>query len=386
MQVEVGRALLPVYLNACLIISIMIDGVGRLLEKEVLLKEDILKLLTAEGEDRKLLFAKASETKAKQVGKKVYYRGLVEFSNLCGKNCYYCGIRRDNKNLKRYNLGDKEILDAVKFAYDNRYASVVLQSGEIESPGFTDRIEELLREIKKISNNELGITISLGEQTKDVYQRWFDAGAHRYLLRIESSSPELYKKIHPINSRHDFNRRIECLQSLKDIGYQTGTGVMIGLPFQTKNDIANDILFMRDFDIDMIGLGPYIEHRDTPLFQYRDKLMPPSERFSLTLKVIALLRIIMKDINIAAATAMQAIDPMGREKALMAGANVIMPNITPGKYRDSYKLYENKPCTDEEAEDCTNCLEARIHMAGDEIGYGEWGDSKHFTRRRDRKI
>ncbi len=360
----------------------MIDGVGRILEKEVLLKEDILKLLSAEGEERKLIFTKASETKAKQVGKKVYYRGLVEFSNVCGKNCYYCGIRRDNKNLKRYNLGNKEILDAVKFAYDNRYASIVLQSGEIESPGFTDRIEELLREIKKISNNELGITISLGEQTKDVYRRWFDAGAHRYLLRIETSNPELYKKIHPGDGRHDFNRRIECLQSLKDIGYQTGTGVMIGLPFQTMNDIADDILFMRDFDIDMIGLGPYIEHKDTPLFQYRDKIMPPSERFSLTLKVIALLRIIMKDINIAAATAMQAIDPMGREKALMAGANVIMPNITPGKYRDSYKLYENKPCTDEEAEDCTNCLEARIHMTGDEIGYGERGDSKHYARRR----
>ncbi len=360
----------------------MIDGAGRILEKEVLLKEDILKLLSAEGEERKVLFTKASETKAKQVGKKVYYRGLVEFSNVCGKNCYYCGIRRDNKNLKRYNLGNKEILDAVKFAYDNRYASIVLQSGEIESPGFTDRIEELLREIKKISNNELGITISLGEQTKDVYRRWFDAGAHRYLLRIETSNPELYKKIHPGDGRHDFNRRIECLQSLKDIGYQTGTGVMIGLPFQTMNDIADDILFMRDFDIDMIGLGPYIEHNDTPLFQYRDKIMPPSERFSLTLKVIALLRIIMKDINIAAATAMQAIDPMGREKALMAGANVIMPNITPGKYRDSYKLYENKPCTDEEAEDCTNCLEARIHMTGDEIGYGERGDSKHYARRR----
>lgn len=360
-------------------------GIDKLLEKESFSKNDILTLLSAEGEERKLLFNKASETKAKFVEKKVYYRGLVEFSNICGKNCHYCGIRRDNKNISRYNLGDKEILDAVRFAHENRYASVVLQSGELENPGFTDRIEKLLKEIKRISNNELGITISLGEQTKEVYRRWFDAGAHRYLLRIESSNPELYRKIHPGDTRHDFNRRIECLQSLKDIGYQTGTGIMVGLPFQTPHDIAGDILFMKDFDIDMIGLGPYIEHRDTPMFKYREQLIPPPERFHLTLKVIALLRIIMKDINIAAATAMQAIDPMGREKALMAGANVIMPNITPGKYRDSYKLYENKPCTDEKAEDCTNCLEARIHMAGDEIGYGEWGDSRHYARRRREK-
>ncbi len=356
--------------------------VSEILDKDVFSRDDILILLSSEGEDRKLLFDTAARIKAQYVGKKVYYRGLVEFSNICGKNCYYCGIRKDNKNLKRYNLGDKEILNAVKFAHENRYASVVLQSGEIESPGFTDRIEKLLREIKIISNNELGITISLGEQTKEVYQRWFDAGAHRYLLRIESSNPEVYNKIHPSDSRHDFTRRLECLQNLKDIGYQTGTGVMVGLPYQNRDDIAGDILFMRDFDIDMVGLGPYIEHKDTPLAREKEKLMSPAERFSLTLKVIALLRIIMKDINIAAATAMQAIDPLGREKALMAGANVIMPNITPGKYRDSYKLYENKPCTDEEAEDCTSCLEARIHMAGDEIGYGEWGDSKHYTRRR----
>lgn len=359
----------------------MSSDTEKILEQEQLTADDLVRLLALEGEELKVLFRKGAGAKEKYVGKKVYYRGLVEFSNICGKNCLYCGIRRDNKNLKRYNLGDLEILDAVKFAYDKRYASVVLQSGEIESPGFTDRIEKLLREIKRISNNELGITISLGEQKEDVYRRWFEAGAHRYLLRIESSNPELYKKIHPQDGRHDFNRRVECLRSLKEIGYQTGTGIMVGLPFQTPEDIANDILFMKEFDIDMVGLGPYIEHRDTPMFRNGSHLMPLEDRFRLALKVIALLRIIMKDINIAAATALQAIDPMGREKALMVGANVIMPNITPGKYRDSYKLYENKPCTDEEAEDCNSCLEARIHMAGDEIGYGEWGDSIHFKKR-----
>ena len=360
----------------------MKNDIGSILEKNEFSKEEILRLLSAEGEERRLLYTKAAAVKAEQVGKKVYYRGLIEFSNICGKNCLYCGIRRDNHELKRYNLGDNEILKAVEFAYENKYASVVLQSGELESKGFTDRIEKLLREINRISNNELGITISLGEQTRDVYRRWFDAGARRYLLRIESSNPDLYRKIHPDDGRHDFKRRMECLKTLKETGYQTGTGIMVGLPFQTPEDIAGDIIFMRDFDIDMVGLGPYIEHRDTPMFANREQLLPASERFQTSLKVIALLRIIMKDINIAAATAMQAIDPMGREKALMVGANVIMPNITPGKYRDNYKLYENKPCTDEEPEDCTKCLEARIHMAGDEIGYGEHGDSKHFFRRR----
>ena len=363
----------------------MADNIRMILDKDNLTKEDLVILLNTEGDERKLLYNKAAEVKALQVGKKVYYRGLVEFSNICGKNCHYCGIRRDNKNVRRYNLSDREILEAVKFAWENKYASVVLQSGELESPGFTDRIEKLLKEIKQISNNELGITISLGEQDPEVYRRWFEAGAHRYLLRIESSNPELYRKIHPDNSKHDFARRLSCLQSLKDIGYQTGTGIMVGLPFQNTDDIAADIMFMKDFDIDMVGLGPYIEHRDTPLYLYRDQLLPPEQRFHLALKVIALLRIIMKDINIAAATAMQAIDPMGREKAIKVGANVIMPNITPGKYRDSYKLYENKPCTDEQAEDCTSCLEARIHMAGDDVGYGEWGDSRHFLKRRNKK-
>ncbi len=363
------------------ILKTMNNDIDKILEKEAFSKEELIRLLSSNETERKLLYRKASEVKAEHVGKIVYYRGLVEFSNICGKNCHYCGIRRDNRELKRYNLGDMEILKAVEFAYENKYASVVLQSGELESKGFTDRIEKLLREIKRISNNELGITISLGEQTKDVYQRWFDAGAHRYLLRIESSNPVLYKKIHPDDTRHDFSRRMECLETLKDIGYQTGTGIMVGLPFQTIEDLAGDIMFMKNFDIDMVGLGPYIEHRDTPMFKYRNLLLPPADRFQLALKVIALLRIIMKDINIAAATAMQAIDPMGREKALMVGANVIMPNITPGKYRDSYKLYENKPCTDEEAEDCSSCLEARIHMAGDEIGYGKRGDSRHFQKR-----
>jgi biotin synthase len=353
-----------------------------ILEKEALSKEEIVRLLQTEGEERTFLFQKAAEIKDRYIGKKVWFRGLIEFSNICSKNCLYCGIRMGNKNLERYNLSDDEILAAAKFAYDNRYGSIALQSGELESRQFTGRIENLLRQIKKLSNDELGITLSVGEQEKDVYQKWFEAGAHRYLLRIEATNIGLYRKIHPDDSKHNFHRRLTCLKHLQDIGYQTGTGVMVGLPFQTVEDLAGDLIFMRDFDIDMCGMGPYIEHADTPLIKHSAELMPLAGRFDLTLKMIAILRIMMKDINIVAATALQAIDPIGREKAVRIGANVVMPNITPGMYRDSYKLYENKPCTDDSAEDCQNCLEARMSLADTEIIYGEWGDTAHYEKRR----
>jgi len=245
-----------------------------------------------------------------------------------------------------------------------------------------DRIENLLYKIKEFSDGALGVTLSVGEQVPEVYKKWYDAGAHRYLLRVEATNQKLYNKIHPDDSKHDFNRRLNCLKSLQDIGYQTGTGVMIGLPFQTLDDLAGDLLFMKDFNIDMCGMGPYIEHADTPLIEYSKNLMPLKDRFELTLKMIAIIRIMMKDINIVAATALQAIDPIGREKAVKIGANILMPNITPGKYRDSYKLYDNKPCTDDSAEDCQSCLEARISLADAEVIYGEWGDSKHYNKRR----
>jgi biotin synthase len=344
--------------------------------------ENIISLLESEEAEKIHLFSKSVEVKEKYIGKKVWFRGLIEFSNVCGKDCLYCGIRKGNKNLTRYNLSDEEILTAAKFAYENKYGSIALQSGEIENNKFAKRVEKLLNMIKELSNGELGITLSVGEQEPEVYKRWFDAGAHRYLLRVESTNRELYSKIHPENKKHDFDRRLECLKNLQDIGYQTGTGVMIGLPFQTIEDLAGDLLFMKEFNIDMCGMGPYIEHADTPLIKHSGELMPLKERFDLTLKMIAVIRIIMKDINIVAATALQAIDPMGREKAVKLGANILMPNITPGKYRDSYKLYDNKPCTDDSAEDCQSCLETRVSLAGAEVIYGEWGDSKHYDRRR----
>lgn len=356
--------------------------VAEIVNQKLFSEEDLVELLRSQGSERELLFKKSREVKELVVGRKVFFRGLVEFSNICSKDCLYCGIRKSNKNVVRYNATDDEILEACRFAWENRFGSVVLQSGELESKAFVKRVDNLLKKIKQLSNNELGITLSCGEQSRETYLRWFESGAHRYLLRIEASNRELYYKIHPDTPKHSFDRRIEALHFLRETGYQVGTGVMIGLPFQILEDLANDLLFFKELDIDMCGMGPYIEHEHTPLYQFRNMLKPKQERFYLALNMIAALRLLMPDINIAAATALQAIDPAGREKALTVGANVIMPNLTPCEYRKEYLLYEDKPCLDEDAELCRNCLEARIELAGSEIGYGEWGDSKHFFKRK----
>ncbi|HQD35349.1 MAG TPA: [FeFe] hydrogenase H-cluster radical SAM maturase HydE [Bacteroidales bacterium] len=345
-------------------------------------KNEIIELLQLQGDDFIKLIKKANEIRLKYRGDKVYFRGLIEYSNICRKNCLYCGIRSGNKNFIRYTIKDDEFYNAVKFAIREQYGSIVIQSGENTSPAFIEKITEYIKEIKKISNGKLGITLSLGEQSMETYQKWYDAGAHRYLLRIEESHPELYKKLHPQDGNHDFETRYNCLINLQNIGYQLGTGIMIGLPFQTVEHLADDLIFMRELDIDMCGMGPYIEHPDTPLYQYKDELLHLKDRFNLTLKMIAILRLMMPDINIAATTAMQAIDPMGREKALQAGANVLMPNITPKQYREEYLLYNNKPCKDENPDDCITCLDSRVEMAGYRVGYDEWGDSAHYFNRK----
>jgi len=342
-------------------------------------RQRIIELLSSTGEERKALFEKACRVKKDYVGNMVYFRGLIEFSNRCRKNCLYCGIRSGNKKVIRYDLTDDEIIGSASFAFENRYGSIVLQSGEIESDVFTNRVDSLLKKINRETKGGLRITLSCGEQQEDVYRRWFESGAARYLMRIETSNPVLYSRLHPNDGKHTFSRRIECLHNLRKIGFQTGTGVMIGLPFQTTADLADDLLFMQQNDTVMIGMGPYLEQVDTPLYKYRSQLLPQRERFDLTLKMIAILRILMKDVNIAATTAMQAIDKLGREKAIMVGANVIMPNITPVLYRDNYLLYDDKPCTDEDPEECRTCLEARIAMTENEIAYGEWGDSAHYS-------
>lgn len=352
-----------------------------ILAKQVFSKNDLVRMLGSEGEDRKLLFEKAKRVKEEIVGNKVFFRGLIEYSNKCRKNCYYCGIRAGNKKYTRYTLTEEEVLEAVVYAWKNNYASIVIQAGEQNSKKFAMEMERLLKKIHLHTQASLHVTLSLGEQTAETYRRWFEAGAHRYLLRIEVSNRELYARLHPDNFTHSYEKRVEALYTLKRTGYQVGTGVMIGLPYQTLTDLADDLFFFRDLDIDMAGMGPYIEHAETPLFPLKEQIMPLKDRFDLSLKMVACLRIMMKDINIAATTAMQTIDPQGREKALMVGANVIMPNLTPVRYREGYLLYENKPCLDEDASECKSCLEARIKIAGGEIGYGEWGDSRHYLKK-----
>ncbi|MCL2417359.1 MAG: [FeFe] hydrogenase H-cluster radical SAM maturase HydE [Bacteroidales bacterium] len=340
--------------------------------------------------DTSELFAQAKQSKSEIVGNKVYLRGLIEYSNRCAKDCYYCGIRASNKKVHRYQMDEQAVLEAVEYAYRKGFGSVVLQSGEQQSHEFTQNIEALLKKIMALTNNEIGITLSLGEQNEDTYKRWRDAGAKRYLLRIETSNRALYEKLHPQNKIHNYDTRLKCLETLRKLNFQVGTGVMIGLPFQTLEHLAEDLHFFQDMDVDMVGMGPYIEHADTPLYSIvgvgsthpqRGGQTPPLQienRFDLTVKMIALLRIQMPTINIAATTAMHTLVEGGREKAIEIGANVIMPNLTPIKYRENYFLYDGKTVVKDTFDDVVNDLEARLAHVGAEIGYNLQGDSLHF--------
>ena len=325
------------------------------------------------------LYSEAYKVKKKTVGESVYLRGLVEISNICRKNCLYCGIRRDNLNTGRYELTSEEVLEAAAFAADQGYGSMVIQGGERTDSKFIDKITSLLVEIKR--RWPLGITLSLGEQTEDVYREWFEAGAHRYLLRIESSTKELYEKIHPVDAIHSYETRVQALRDLRKCGYQVGTGVMIGLPFQTAANLADDLLFFKEMDIDMCGMGPYLEHSETPLYAFRHMIPDQMRRLDLSLRMVALLRLLMPDINIAATTAMQAIVPDGRERAIMAGANVLMPNLTLSDVREEYQIYQNKPGVGEDAAISSSRTEQRLREMKIPIGYGQWGDSIHYRKR-----
>ncbi len=322
----------------------------------------------------------AYRVKTSEVGRRVYFRGIIEFSNICTKDCYYCGIRKSNPLVKRYELTEEEILREARWCYDNHYGSLVLQSGERRDPAFTEKIEYLLKEIKSLSRGTLGITLSVGEQDRETYDRWFQAGAHRYLLRIETSNPRLYAELHPRN--HSWEERRRCLGFLRRSGYQVGTGFLIGAPGQTLDDMAGDILFLKETDVDMVGMGPYIPHEETPLGQAFS--FDPVRQLTLGLKMIALVRIVLKDVNIAATTALQALSPAGRELGLRAGANIIMPNVTDLAYRRGYQLYDHKPGLDENALEQRINLEQAVEALGETVCYGDWGDSLHFQKRQKR--
>ena len=342
-------------------------------------KQELIDMLSTTGEEAmQALYNRAYEIKKQYVGTKVYFRGLIELSNICAKNCYYCGIRSGNSEVQRYQIALDEALAEARWCFEQHYGSLVIQAGEREDRAWVDLITELITGIKQLSDGKLGITLSLGEQTEEVYRRWFEAGAHRYLLRIETTNQDLYAKLHPAS--HSFSHRRECLRLLRKTGYQVGTGVMVGLPEQTLADIADDILFFYDEDVDMLGMGPFIPHHGTPL-AYLEKDFDAKAALDMGLKMIATCRIALKDVNIATTTALQALHPEGRELGLLAGANVLMPNITDTRFREGYQLYDGKPCLDENADQCIGCLTRRIASIGEEIGFDEWGDSRHFQKR-----
>ena len=329
--------------------------------------------------DADALFAAAYAVKRREIGRLVSFRGLIEFSNACEKDCHYCGIRRSNGKVRRYRMDADEIVREAEWAFKAGYGSLVLQSGELTGEPNIAFVEDVLRRIHAFGGDGFGVTISLGEQSEETYRRWREAGAHRYLLRIETSNPALYAKLHPAD--HSWERRRDCLRALRRCGYQVGTGVMSGLPGQTVDDLAADIAFFASEDVDMIGMGPYIPHPDTPLG--RDAEWTPElrkSRLELGLRMIAATRLHLHDVNIAAATALQALDPEGREKGLLAGANVIMPNVTATRYRADYRLYADKPCLNENSSLCRGCLERRISAIGETILWNKRGDSPHSRR------
>lgn len=300
------------------------------------------------------LFAAADAVRRKIYGDEVYIRGLIEFTNYCKNNCYYCGIRRDNKQAARYRLTKEEILSCCKEGYTLGFRTFVLQGGE--DPFYSDKlICEIVSAIRE-QFPDCAITLSIGEKSRESYLSYYRAGANRYLLRHETAEDTHYQKLHPENM-HLANRK-RCLYDLKEIGYQVGSGFMVGSPYQTPQNLIADLRFLQELEPDMIGIGPYINHAQTPFADFQNG------SFSLTLRLIAILRLMFPYALIPATTALGTIHPQGRELGLKAGANVVMPNLSPVSVRKLYTLYENKICTGEEAAQCRGCLERRVESAG----------------------
>jgi biotin synthase len=314
-------------------------------------KSEIIYLL--ENDDNKL-FDYSDRVRKENVGDEVHLRGLIEFSNICKCGCEYCGLRSPNTKTERYRLEPDEIINYAKKGIELGYKTIVLQSGE---DNYYD-IDKLCYVIKEIKKNDVALTLSIGEKTKDEYKAYKYAGADRYLLRIETTDKDLYKKLHP-NMSYDNRKR--CLYDIKELGYEVGTGCLVGLPNQTVESLADDILFFKELEADMIGIGPFIPHPSTPLAKCENN---PEYNFNMALKVMAITRLLLPDINIPATTAMETINPNGRIIALKSGANVVMPNILDMEYKKKYEIYPNKICLNEHSEKCRNCIEAKIKSIG----------------------
>lgn len=310
-------------------------------------------------EDASPLFRMADEVRRKYCGDEVHKRAIIEFSNHCKRNCLYCGLRCDNLKLFRYRLSVDEIFEAAKAAGLQGYQTVVLQSGE-DGHYPIDALCDMVRKIKC----EIGcaVTLSVGERSREDYRRLKEAGADRYLLKFETSDRELFGKLKPDSS---YDERIDCLRWLRELGYQVGSGCMVGLPGQTVDILADDILLMKEFDFDMIGIGPFIPHPGTPL---QNTAKGDLDR---VLRMVALARIVTKNAHLPATTAIGTLHPEGRQKALRSGANVIMPNFTPPKVRKYYEIYPNKICVNERPEDCGPCVDLLIRSLGRRAGKGQ---------------
>lgn len=339
--------------------------IDKLKSQKSLERQEFSELLSDRSDDAaEYLFECAREVRHSVYGHDVYVRGLIEFTNYCKNDCLYCGIRRSNHKAERYRLTEEQILNCCDAGYDLGFRTFVLQGGE--DPFYTDnRLADIIRAIKS-AHPDCAVTLSVGERSRESYRLLREAGADRYLLRHETADAGHYALLHPPELSH--LRRMRCLYDLKELGYQVGCGFMVGSPFQTQDNIITDLLFIGKFSPHMVGIGPFIPHSQTP---FADK---PAGTLELTLYLLAIIRLMLPCVLLPATTALGTIHPRGRELGILAGANVVMPNLSPVDVRKKYMLYDNKICTDEEAAECRRCLERRIESIGYKIVItrGDW--------------
>ncbi len=344
-----------------MLVQIMNSNVDRIdqLYKDTTLDAENLTTLyeTMSQSEEEYLYEKAREIRERYYGKEVYLRGLIEFTNYCKNDCKYCGIRRSNANADRYRLSEEEIFGCCEQGYLLGFRTFVLQGGE--DPYYTDEIICHIVSAIREKFPDCAITLSIGEKSRESYERYFKAGADRYLLRHETSNPSHYRFLHPPELTIENRKR--CLQDLKEIGYQVGCGIMVGSPGQTTEHIIEDLLYMKELQPHMIGIGPFIPHRDTP---FKDETSGTLED---TLHLMGILRLMFPKVLLPATTALGTIHPRGRERGILAGGNVVMPNLSPIGVRDKYLLYDGKICTGDEAAECRYCMERRMARTGYQI-------------------
>lgn len=346
----------------------MRQWINRLREERTLRPEEFRQLLSGcDAETLRHINEQACEVSLRHFGNKIYIRGLIEVSNCCRNNCYYCGIRKGNTNIERYRLSEENILDCCQHGYELGFRTFVLQGGE--DPALTDsRIESIVATIRK-SFPDCAITLSLGEKSREAYERFYRAGANRYLLRHETYNGAHYRQLHPAEMSGE--QRLQCLQDLKAIGYQTGTGIMVGSPGQTVDHLVQDVLFIEKLRPEMIGIGPFLPHHDTPFAEY------PSGTMEQTILLLSIFRLMHPSALIPATTALATLAPNGRERGILAGANVVMPNLSPPDERKKYELYNDKASLGAESAEGLVTLQKQLQAIGYEISTDRGDFSSH---------